>query len=334
MPSASTLPDSAPPPFQPQKVVFLGTPSVAAHALQLIFDAADKQGFVLVAIVTQPPARSSRGGPPTPSPVHAFALEKGLPVLCPESAKEEAFLAELESLKPDLCITAAYGQVLNERFLAIPRWGTLNIHPSLLPEFRGAAPVQRAVEAGVLQTGVSVAFTVRAMDSGPVVAQLRVNVDEKIKAPELLHQLFEAGAKLLLENLAGVFSGKTKGVAQIEDRATHAKKINPQEGQLRWSENAKVLHNKVRAFAGWPGTRAVFAWDGQTQEVKIITTQVGIEQAKLGRKVVLVRDVLQVECDDGSVLEIGELQPPGKKVLKARDFWNGLRTKNMTRGEG
>lgn len=157
-----------------KKVVFLGTPDIAASSLELLLEASRQGkggGFDVVRAVSNPPARAGRKKVLQPSPVQALAESEGVPVLTPATARDEEFLAELEGLQPDLCVTAAYGQFLPRRFLDIPKFGTLNVHPSLLPLYRGASPVQRCLEAGDAQTGVTVAFTVLKMDSGPVVRQ-------------------------------------------------------------------------------------------------------------------------------------------------------------------
>jgi methionyl-tRNA formyltransferase len=158
----------------PKRVVFLGTPPVAARSLELLLAKSRSGGadFEVAAVVSQPPSRSGRKMKLTPSPVASLAEAEGLRLLTPPSAKDEGFLQELAALRPDLCVTAAYGCFLPQRFLDIPERGTLNIHPSLLPLYRGAAPVQRCLEAGDAVTGVSVAFTVLAMDSGPILRQV------------------------------------------------------------------------------------------------------------------------------------------------------------------
>ena len=157
-----------------KKVVFLGTPDIAASSLELLMEASRQGkggGFDVVRAVSNPPARTGRKKVLQPSPVQALAERASIPVMTPATARDEDFLAELEGLEPDLCITAAYGQFLPRRFLDIPKFGTLNVHPSLLPLYRGASPVQRCLEAGDAKTGVTVAFTVLKMDAGPVVRQ-------------------------------------------------------------------------------------------------------------------------------------------------------------------
>lgn len=160
---------------QRKKVVFLGTPDIAALSLKLLLEASRQgrgEGFDVVRVVSNPPAKVGRKKVLQACPVQALAESEGVPVMVPERARDEDFLAEMEDLSPDLCITAAYGQFLPRRFLDIPKYGTLNVHPSLLPLYRGASPVQRCLQAGDSKTGVSVAFTVLKMDSGPIVKQI------------------------------------------------------------------------------------------------------------------------------------------------------------------
>ncbi|KAI9085513.1 hypothetical protein K1719_032356 [Acacia pycnantha] len=229
---------------------------VSATVLDSLFNASSASDslFEVAAIVTQPPARRDRGKKLLPSPLAKFALDR------------------------------AYGNILPSKFLNIPPLGTVNIHPSLLPLYRGAAPVQRALQDGVKETGVSLVFTVRELDAGPIIANERFEVDDQIKAPDLLSQLFSEGgissqsslfyiigasslflylflpliSKLLVRKLPSLFDGSANVKAQPQDhnKATLAPQISPEESWLSFDQEALVLHNKVRAFAGWPGTRA------------------------------------------------------------------------------
>jgi methionyl-tRNA formyltransferase len=313
---------------QKKRIVFLGTPTIVVPVLEKLL--APHSLFEVVAVVSQPPTRAVRGNAVVPSPVHECAVNAGLPVLVPEDAKSPDFIEQLKNLHPDLCVTAAYGQVLSEEFLALPRFGTLNIHPSLLPLYRGAAPVQRALEDGVAETGVTVAQTVRAMDAGPVVSQLRFKVDDEIKAPALLAQLFKLGADELLRILPDYFAGCASIKEQAHELATKARKIKIEESLLTPAEQgAWALHNKVRAFAGWPGTRLSVANGDELFEVKVVTTKISPQMKAQRNEILLEADGLELVCRDGSVLNILELQAPGKRVMAARDFWNGLRTKSL-----
>ncbi|KAJ8619819.1 hypothetical protein MRB53_028348 [Persea americana] len=169
-----------------KQLVFMGSPQVSASVLDVLLNASREPNsiFQLAAIVTQPPSARDRGRKLMPSPVAQHALDKGFPsdlIFTPERAGEETFLSDLKALKPEVCITAAYGNILPNKFLEIPQHGTVNIHPSLLPRYRGAAPVQRALQDGVKETGVSLVYTVRALDAGPIISYERVEVDDHIK---------------------------------------------------------------------------------------------------------------------------------------------------------
>ncbi|KAL2896236.1 Methionyl-tRNA formyltransferase [Bienertia sinuspersici] len=372
---ASTAPSSSSLSIKKKPLVFLGSPQVSAKVLDALFNASQSSDsffevgyfkFTIAAIVTQPPARQNRGRKVMPSAVAQYALDRGFYndlIFTPERASEEWFLANLRSLEPELCITAAYGNILSTKFLNIPKQGwyvnlvqrvsTVNIHPSLLPLYRGAAPVQRALQDGVKETGVSLAFTVRALDAGPVLASQRTDVDIDIKAPDLLDFLFDLGvsavnfflasksrSKLLLHELPSILDGTARINAQPQDdsKATLAPKITPEESWLSFDQEAIILHNKVRAFAGWPGTRArVQIVDAANAEenildLKIITTKVPSSSRALNAEpdyVAFKNGALIFTCGGGTTLEVLEVQLPGKKAVNAAAFWNGLRGQKL-----
>ena len=327
----------------PKRVVFLGTPSVAARSLELLLAGAreGRGGFEVAAVVSQPPARSGRKKVLTPSPVHALAEAEGVPLFTPPNAKDDAFLSALADLKPDLCVTAAYGCFLPQRFLDLPAFGTLNIHPSLLPLYRGAAPVQRCLEAGDPLTGVTVAFTVLAMDAGPVLRQVERPLGGDEMADELLLELFEAGSEQLLDALPSVWDGSCEAALAPQDgeRATKAAKVQADEAEVRLDElSAATVHNRLRGFAGWPGVWTMLALgDGKPPvRAKILRTQLppapdeeptgggGAAAGPGDRLVRLNGKSLELTCSDGSVLRVQQLTLPGKKPCDAKSFWNGL----------
>lgn len=298
----------------------MGSPTVAADMLHELVDASRADGsiFEVSAVVTQPPSHRLRGRKQIPSPVAQRALDMSFPadrIFTPERAGEEMFLADLRALKPDLCVTAAYGNILPKRFLEIPQHGTVNVHPSLLPLYRGAAPVQRALQDGVKVTGVSVAFTVYALDAGPIIAAESMEIDDSIKSStELLCRHLNCSPFFLIE-------------------------VSVEESWLCFDQPALMLHNKVRAFAGWPGTRTKVQIsngdgngidDSQILEIKIVTTKVGSKYYQGNEATITFdRDALIFCCGGGSTLEVLELQPPGKRIMSAQDFWNGLRGRKL-----
>lgn len=309
------------------RAVFLGTPDVAAMVLQRIHE--NLRSFLdFVAVVTQPPARSSRRGQAIAAPVELAARSLGIDVLTPATARDPDFLQRFSELKPDLCITAAYGHVLPNEFLAIPQYGTLNIHPSLLPRYRGAAPVQRAVEAGDVITGVTIALTVREMDAGPIICQEETTIEPDEVAPDLLQRLFVLGTERLVAVLPDYIGGAIQPCAQDSAQAFRAKKLSVDEAWLDFSLRAEVLFNRYRAFFGWPGVRClVKIGDDQPLECKVI-------KARFGKIVVdevgFFNEALCVPCEGGGCFEILELQFSGKKPLRALDFRNGLRGRSVS----
>jgi len=237
-----------------------------------------------------------------------------------------------QNVRPDLCITAAYGQYLPKRFLATPTYGTVNIHPSLLPRWRGASPVQRSLEANDNPIGVSVLFTVSKMDAGPVISQEEYQVGEDEQATTVLAHLFDVGTGMLLEAIPDVLNGKMTmetATTQDEEHVVNADMINPAEAEIKlWKESATTVHNRVRGFSIWPGTFVYTqVGDNEPTKTKIVTTRVLSETAEptdliqLGPK---KGDGLRFVCHDGSVLEVLQLQPVTKKVMDAKSFVNGL----------
>ena len=327
-----------------KRVVFLGTPEVAATTLRNLYE--DSVGkYEIVCVITQPPKRRRRKGKAEPSPVGAAAEELGLPVLSPEKANEKEFLDRLENeIKPDLFITAAYGQYLPKRFLATPSLGTVNIHPSLLPKWRGASPVQRSLEAGDNPIGVTVLYTVSKMDAGPIIAQKEdviqdVNADDA-KATNVLPRLFEIGTDLLIEKMPDILSGEMsfdKAKPQNEDLVVQASMIHSSEAEMRpWEETAATLHNRLRGFSMWPGA-FIYLEVGEGSEpvkFKIIETRL-LEEEKENEPTDFIKrgpskkDGLRLVCFDGSILEINRLQPATKKPVDALSFINGLQGRTV-----
>lgn len=316
--------------MKPLKVVFLGTPEIVVPVGERLFCAQDICRIELV--VTQPPARRGRGRDiqETPSPVAEWAYQKGLRVLTPEKVGETAFLQELTALEPDVCVTAAYGQYLPRAFLSVPKLGTLNIHPSLLPQFRGAAPVQRTLEAGLKKTGVTVLFSTPKMDAGPIVAQSDTVIEETEDAQQLLDRLFRLGSDLLV-NVLGTYQQSgfagLQCVDQNESLATEAPKISAQEGLLQPRELlVSEFLNKLRAFALWPGVKVLFNFPAGPTPVKILKARERVmEDSDHDQQDVWFSDSgLCIRCKSkGSVLEVLELQLPGKRVLAALEARNG-----------
>ena len=254
-------------------------------------------------------------------------------------AKDPLFLEDLETnVRPDLCITAAYGQYLPKRFLAAPTYGTVNIHPSLLPRWRGASPVQRSLEAGDNPVGVSVLFTVSKMDAGPIISQTTKEIHDDEQATTVLPMLFEIGTKALLDAIPKVLTGSItmeNSLKQDNDMVVNADMIDASEAELKvWAETARVCHNKVRGFSMWPGTFVYLTiGDDEPTKVKIARTRVTEGETKSPTNLIEIgnnkKDGLKLVCYDGTVLEVMELQPVTKKVMDAKSFVNGLRGREV-----
>jgi methionyl-tRNA formyltransferase len=336
---------SAPSPLASDKkrVVFLGTPEVAATTLRKLYQDSIENpasNYEISCVITQPPKRRRRKGKLEPSPVGSVAEELGLMVLSPEMAKDPDFLDQLQDeIQPDLCITAAYGQYLPKRFLATPTLGTVNIHPSLLPRWRGASPVQRSLEAGDNPVGVTVLYTVSKMDAGPIIAQREQWVDENDTATKVLPWLFDIGTDLLIDNLSDILEGKTTmntAQPQDEDAVVQAAMIDSSEAELKpWEETAIDMHNRLRGFSMWPGA-FLYLEVGEGSEptkFKILETRVLKEKADQVTDAVTPgpskKDGLRVVSADGSILEVNRLQPATKKPVDALSFVNGLQGRTV-----
>jgi methionyl-tRNA formyltransferase len=324
-----------------KRIVFLGTPEVAAVSLQAIYEASllSNSPYEIVGVVTQPPKRRKRKGQPEPSPVGKLSEELGIRLLCPEKAKDVDFLDLLQTeIQPDLCITAAYGQYLPKRLLATPVLGTVNIHPSLLPRWRGASPVQRSLEQGDNPVGVSVLYTVSQMDAGPLIVQSSQQIDENDTATTVLPLLFDIGTKCLLEVLPDICSGRITfdtATPQDDNAAVAAAMIDTAEGEFKvWQESAHSCHNRLRGFSMWPQAFMYLqVGDREPIKVKVTETRVVVPGERETTAELQPTDVVQlgptkqsglyVTCFDGSILELVEVQPATRKAFRARDFQNG-----------
>ncbi|MBX6323383.1 MAG: methionyl-tRNA formyltransferase, partial [Rhodospirillaceae bacterium] len=233
----------------PLRLAFMGTPAFAVPSLEALLDA----GHDVVAVYTQPPRPAGRGKRPMPSPVHEVALVRGLVVRTPRSLRKPAEAAAFAALRLDAAVVVAYGLILPKAILEAPRLGCINLHASLLPRWRGAAPIQRAILAGDAETGVSVMLMDEGLDTGPVLATDRTAIGPQTTAAELQEELATRGARLLVATLAAYADGEVKPVPQPSTGATYAPKLTREEGRIDWSQPASALDRQIRAFAPWPG---------------------------------------------------------------------------------
>jgi methionyl-tRNA formyltransferase len=232
------------------RILFMGTAELSCASLQGL---AGEAKFQIAAVVTQPDRPKGRDLKPQPSPVKTLALRLGLPVLQPERARDEKFIAELLALQSDLIIVVAYGQILPPAILDLPRHGCLNVHTSLLPKYRGAAPIQWAIANGDTETGVTIMKMDAGLDTGPIVSQRQTPILPADDSATLHDRLALLGAELLAQTIPDYVAGKIQPVPQPAAGASHAAKIKKEDGRIDWNQPARTIRNRLRAFTPWPG---------------------------------------------------------------------------------
>jgi methionyl-tRNA formyltransferase len=294
------------------RLVFMGTPEFAVPTLAALLDA----GHEVIAVYSQPPRRAGRGQRTTPSPVHAFAQGRGIEVRTPRSLRDAEAQEAFARLDADAAVVVAYGLILPAAILEAPRLGCFNLHASLLPRWRGAAPIQRAIMAGDTETGVSVMRMDEGLDTGPVVLMARVPISPGTTAGALHDELAGRGAALMVEALAGIAEGRLAPEPQPSDGVCYAAKIEKDEGRLDWHRPAIELERLIRALTPAPG--AWFTHDGE--RLKVHAAEV-VPEVK-GVPGTLADDRLTVVCGAGG-LRLTRVQRPGKAALAAEDFLRG-----------
>jgi methionyl-tRNA formyltransferase len=307
------------------RIVFAGTPEPALPSLQRLIDSPRHD---VVAVLTRPDAAAGRRGKPRPSPVAELALEQGIPVLRPERPNGDEFVTELTDLAPDCCAVVAYGALLRDDLLAVPRAGWVNLHFSLLPAWRGAAPVQAAIAAGDAVTGATTFLIEPSLDSGPVFGVVTETIRPTDTAGDLLGRLSNSGAVLLESTLDGIAEGTLTAVPQPLDGITVAPKITVEEARVRWNLPAHVVDRRIRAVTPNPG-----AW-----------TMIGDLRVKVGPVTVTGLEPLPpglIRVERAGVLigtasqpvRLGLIQPPGKKEMNAADWARGARLDESAHAE-
>lgn len=298
------------------RVCFLGTPEFAATSLRALLD---DDHFEVVGVVTQPDRPAGRRLQLTPSPVKSLALAEGLRVLAPESLKENRLMFdEIRTWGAEVAVVVAFGQILTQEFLDSFGFGCVNVHASLLPRWRGAAPIQRAIEAGDLETGVCLQKMVKKLDAGDVIGSRRVQISEEMNSQELHDQLAFLGADLLRVELMDYVRGNLAPTPQDESLVTYAKKIEKKESELDWGANARDLHNRIRAFVWGPGTFTTLSG----RRLKIHRARVVSEDevnTNPGSIQVVGDDEVHVACGRGTLCLL-EVQPESRNRMAAAEF--------------
>lgn len=299
------------------RVVFMGTPDIAATCLKRIL----KEGFEVVGVYTQPDRPKGRGMKMVASPVKETALAAGIPVFQPEHFRDAETVEQLRALNPDVISVVAYGRILPQKVLDIPGWGCINIHASLLPQYRGSAPYQWAVLDGLTETGVSAQHMVLEMDAGDVIDVEKTVIGENETAGELLDRLAEMGATLLSRVLTRIQNGDPcPGSPQNPEGVTFAPMLNKSMCPIDWNKTAQQVHNQVRGLHPWPVATAELA--GTKFKIHQTVVLHDAPAAAPGTILGLTKTGLQVACGEGAV-EIRSLQAEGGKRMAASDYFRG-----------
>jgi methionyl-tRNA formyltransferase len=298
------------------KLAFMGTPDFSVASLEALIEA----GHDVVAVYTQPPRPAGRGKKPRPSPVQAAAEAHGIPVYTPKSLKSQEEQDRFRALGLDAAVVVAYGLILPKAILDAPRLGCLNVHASLLPRWRGAAPIQRAILAGDAQTGVAIMKMDEGLDTGPVLAEEATAITADDTAGSLHDRLMGMGAALLVPTLAAYAEGHLTPHSQPDDGVTYAAKIDKAEARIDWSRGAGEIHRLIRAMAPFPG-----AWCMVGEErIKILAASVVDRSHADHPPGTVIDDPVVVLCGDGGTLRLDRLQRAGKGVMTADDFLRGF----------
>ena len=297
------------------RVVFMGTPDIAATCLKKILS----DGFEVVGVYTQPDRPKGRGMKMVASPVKGVALAAGIPVFQPENFREEETVEALRELKPDVCAVVAYGRILPQKVLDVPKYGCINIHASVLPKYRGSAPYQWAVLDGLTETGVTAMYLCREMDAGDIIDVSKTPIGENETAGELLDRLAVLGADLLSKTLRRFASeGKVPAVPQNPDEVSYAPMLDKTMCPIDWNKTARQVHNHVRGLHPWPVATMVL----QGKTFKVHAAHVVSGSGTPGQILGLTKTGLVIACGEGAV-EITSLQAEGGKRMAAPDYFRG-----------
>jgi len=299
----------------PYKIVFMGTSKFSVSILETLV----KSSYEVSCVYTQSPKKSDRGQRLNSSPIQKYAESLKLNIRNPQNLNSEEEFKFIKTLDPDIVVVVAYGQLISKKFLAVPKKGFINIHASLLPKWRGAAPIQRAIMNSDTETGISIMQITEELDSGPVMKQIRIKINNSITADELSNNLSQIGAENIVEALDNIFNGKSKFIEQNHLIAIYAKKIKKSEAKINWSESAKEILAKINGLNPNPGAWFMYK-----------NTRYKIWKASISKKKGLPRTILDnnfiIACNDKSI-EIIEIQKEGKNKLLLRDFLIGINFK-------
>ncbi|MHA0857307.1 methionyl-tRNA formyltransferase [Paenibacillus sp. CMAA1364] len=300
-------------------IIFMGTPNFAVPSLRMLLE----EGHHVVAVVTQPDRPQGRKRILTPTPVKEVALEYGIPVLQPVRMRNTEAVDELATYQPDLIVTAAYGQILPIAVLDLPSRGCVNIHGSLLPKYRGGAPIQRSIMNGEAVTGVTLMYMAEGLDTGDMIAQVEVTIEEEDTSGTIFEKLSLVGASLLKDQLPNLLTGEVKRIPQNDLEATYSPNLKREDEQIDWNRSSRDIYNQVRGLVPFSGAFCI--WEGEV--FKVWATSMNVESSSTesvdaGTVLNLNEQGIEVKTGDGSIW-LTSIQPSGKKVLEAKAFIRG-----------
>ena len=301
------------------KIVFMGTPAFAEKSLNALIAA----GHELLAVFTQPDKKSGRGQKFVNSPVKECALANNIKIFQPISLKNDEIVCTLKNLAPDLIVVVAYGKILPENILNIPKYGCVNVHASLLPQYRGAAPIQWAIIDGQKKTGITTMFMDKGMDTGDMLLKKEVEIGENVTSGELFDQLSAIGAELLVQTVEKIKDNSLVSEKQKDEYATYAPMISKEMAKVNWNEPAKKIHNLVRGLNPWP----VAFMHLDEKKVKVYKTRL-CDCAKGQPGEIKSTNPFVVVCGNNTAVEIVELQPENKRKMLASEFFRGYKIKS------
>ena len=302
------------------KVVFFGTPDIGLKSLEYLYNS---EHINVVAVVTQPDKPAGRGNKIKMSPIKIFALEHDIPVFQPVSIRKEPdIINSLKELEPDFFVTFAFGQILSQEVLDIPKYETINLHASLLPKYRGANPIQRAIINGDKETGICTMITELGLDCGDICQKLVIPIPDNMNCEELYNEICDKSPKMIEDTLLGLVKGFITPIPQPEDGVCIASKLKKEECEIDFSKSAVEIHNLVRGVYKSPS--AYFMYNDKI--IKVLETAVLAGQGEQGKIIDATKLGVIIGCGEGSIL-IKKVKPEGKSEMAAYDWYNGLRNK-------
>lgn len=316
------------------RIIFMGSPREVISPCETTLNICRSSHHQLVGVISQPAKPAGRNKVLKDPPLAAWAKEQGLLTLQPEKSRSPEFIKQLAELQPDLLITAAYGQILSQEFLNIPSRGTINIHPSLLPKYRGASPVQTALYDGISATGVSILFTVKELDAGNIICQRSTDIEPEETAEELMPRLFSLGGEALKEALSLLENPSFEGQPQEPSQVSHCHKFHKNSGDVNWTLGRHQIFNRYRAFSPWPGSYTFLKGKRLVLEELSLIDEANLPPLAVGEfTYIKPLKSLVLGCIDG-YLSIKRVKPEGSKSQDGASFWNGLKIKGKGRFDG